>query len=191
MCLVPCIHECIYAYTHTVIVLVNGVRASACDHKDLDVKEIPHRNPICMLVGRYYMHPCLRTLVPSTKSNITHIHVNFHEYTYAVCTSYIFDRHEQTRTEVPYVATAFGNSWKLLQDPALPECIAPSRYCQYYRIWHRFWKRIHQLFCDVMWLRPTDEVVTRLFPKKKECIALMDIARTLTMETMVYVARYV
>ena len=51
MCLVPCIHECIYAYTHTVIVLVNGAGASACNHKDLDVKEIPHRNPICMLLG--------------------------------------------------------------------------------------------------------------------------------------------
>ena len=142
--LYACICACVWCYvymnvfmhTRTVIVLVNGVRASAFNHKDLDVKEIPHRNPICMLLGRYYMNPCLRTLVPSTRSIITHIHVNFHEYTYAVCTSYIFDRHEQTRTEVPYVATAFGNSWKLLQDPALPECIAPSRYCQYYRFWH-------------------------------------------------------
>jgi len=33
----------------------------------------------------------------------------------------------QTKKDIPYVSTAFATSWKLLQDPALPECVAPSR----------------------------------------------------------------
>ena len=33
----------------------------------------------------------------------------------------------ETKDVIPYVVTAFGKSWKLLQDPALPECVAPGR----------------------------------------------------------------
>jgi hypothetical protein len=33
----------------------------------------------------------------------------------------------QTKKDIPYVSTAFAKSWKLLHDPALPDCVAPSR----------------------------------------------------------------
>jgi hypothetical protein len=36
--------------------------------------------------------------------------------------------HAQSKRAIAYVATAFAKSWKLLQDPSLPECLAPARY---------------------------------------------------------------
>jgi len=36
-------------------------------------------------------------------------------------------RDPESKGQIPYVSTAFGKSWKLLQDPTLPESVAPTR----------------------------------------------------------------